>query len=153
MYPTKNIIVDNNSFKDFRKKINGNNFFNTYIPSKKKASNILCITPDLDLGTTTLLRICECHPSCFKASLPEISLHCLNALSVRMFTLREGWKVLSFSSKVFPKGLFEILHFYSTSVCHPLSSSSVLKLEGWNFAHRLLIFMPKKLLTRFWIFV
>jgi len=36
---------------------------------------------------------------------------------------------------MFQKRLFEILHFYSMSVIHPLSPSPVFKLEGWNFAY------------------
>jgi len=36
---------------------------------------------------------------------------------------------------------------------HPLSPTSVLKLEGWNFAYRLLILMQKSYWPDFWIFV
>jgi len=61
---------------------------------------------------------------------------------------------LKIGNKIFvPKGLFEILHFYSKSAHYPQTTPSVLKLEGWNFAHRLLILMQKKLPARFLIFV
>jgi len=50
------------------------------------------------------------------------------------------------------KGLWEILHLYSTPFCHPLSPPSVLKLKSWNFPNKLLIVMPKKFLTRFFYF-
>jgi len=53
---------------------------------------------------------------------------------------------------LFHKGLFEILHFYSTSNHHPQTTPSVLKLEGWNFAHRLpiLIAIIFEFLSRSW---
>jgi len=57
---------------------------------------------------------------------------------------KEGILAKIIDKNLFQKRLFEILHFYSTSVCHPQAPSSVLKLEGWNFAHILLIFMPKR---------
>jgi len=50
---------------------------------------------------------------------------------------------------LFLKGLFKILHFYSTYASHPLSPPSALKLEKWNFPYRLLILMPEKFPTRF----
>jgi len=62
---------------------------------------------------------------------------------------REGVWQKSFLKFLFHKGLFENLHFYSTSVCHSQTTTSVLNLEGWNFAYRLLIFMPKKIATKF----